>query len=91
MQQDTELDFERGEEVEPESSSILKKVADIMFTIFVFFVFFNTYLPFQQKVTDIEVIETSNPVNQIVYGSLLVISVFFNNLKKKRSHQNYQN
>lgn len=54
---------------------ILQRISLLSFYIFVFFVFFKTSLPFQEKGIDLENATTSNPLNQLVFGSLLIISI----------------
>jgi len=52
-----------------------EKLAQISFAIFLFFIFFNTSLPFRGRTRDIAEISTANPVNQLVYGALFIISI----------------
>jgi len=47
-------------------------VAKVSFIVFLFFSFFGTSLPFQNL--DPDIAETSNPVNQIVFSSVLILS-----------------
>ena len=52
-----------------------KKLSIVSFYIFVFFIFFNTSLPFGEKSFNLEEVSTSNPLNQLIFGSLLIISL----------------
>jgi O-antigen ligase len=52
-----------------------EKLAKISFAVFLFFVFFGTSIPFRERTRDIGEITTSNPVNQLVYGALFIISI----------------
>jgi len=54
--------------------SINSNIAKIAFIIFLYFTFFGTTLPFREKVTNVDDIVTSNILNQVVYGLLLLIS-----------------
>ncbi len=54
-----------------------------IFMVFLFFVFFGTKLPFGEKITEAENIATSNIVNQIVFGSLFICSVFLLIFKRR--------
>ena len=49
-------------------------LAKFSFLIYLFFMFFGTYMPFREKVIDPADISTSNPVNQFVLSSLYLIS-----------------
>ena len=52
-----------------------EKIAKISFAVFLFFIFFGTAIPFRERTRDIEEIATSNPVNQLVYGTLFIVSL----------------
>jgi len=54
-----------------------------IFTIFLFFIFFGTKMPFGEKITEAENIGTSNIVNQIVFGSLFMFSIILLIPKRK--------
>ena len=54
-----------------------------IFMVFLFFVFFGTKMPFGEKITEAENIATSNIVNQIVFGSLFICSVFLLIFKRR--------
>ncbi len=54
--------------------SVLGKIAKISYVIFIFFVFINTSA-FQERSHDVEELSTANPMNQLVFGSLLIISL----------------
>ena len=68
-------------------SKFLSFLAKASFFIYLFFIFFGTSLPFQEKIKDIQEIGTSNPVNQILFSFLYVVS--FISLIPKR-YQLYQ-
>ena len=61
-----------------------EKLAKISFALFLFFIFFGTSLPFRERSRDIEEIVTSNPVNQIVYGALFLVSFIVLYSKKNK-------
>jgi exopolysaccharide production protein ExoQ len=50
------------------------KLAKASLFLYLFFVFFGTSLPFQENIRSMEDFSTENPVNQIVYSSLFVLS-----------------
>ena len=58
-----------------------------LFAIFLFFVFFGTKMPFGEKITEAENIGTSNIVNQIVFGTLFICSIFLLILKRRELHE----
>lgn len=57
-------------------------LAKVSFFVYLFFIFFGTSIPFQEKITDVEDIRTSNLISQIVYSSLYIMS--FISLLSKR-------
>jgi len=59
-----------------EEKSVYRTVANISFFVFLFFAFFNTNLPFQERITEVEEISTSNKINQILYSLLFLASIF---------------
>jgi exopolysaccharide production protein ExoQ len=50
------------------------KLSKIIFSIYLFFVFFGTSMPFQPRKKELEEIGTSNIVNQIVFTALFLFS-----------------
>jgi len=53
-------------------NTVHSKIAIISFVIFLFFAFFGTSLPFQERVRDVDAIGTSNIVNQLVFSLLFL-------------------
>ncbi len=49
-------------------------IVRIMFTFYMFFIFFGTSVPFRVRPTDLAEIGTSNLANQIIFGSLFLVS-----------------
>ncbi len=47
----------------------------VIFTVFLFFIFFGTKMPFGEKITEAEDIGTSNVFNQAIFGGLFVLSI----------------
>lgn len=60
---------------EVKNNRLLYALSNTAFFIYFFFVFYGTTLPFREKIEDAEDLGSSNIVNQIVFGSLLVISI----------------
>lgn len=58
-----------------ERKSFYSVLAGISFTAFLFFTFFGTSIPFQDRIRDVADIASSNIVNQIVFSSLFVLSI----------------
>jgi O-antigen ligase len=57
-------------------SRIPSTLARVSFFIYFFFVFFGTSLPFQDySITSVDDIATSNPINQIIFTSLYLLSM----------------
>jgi len=54
----------------------LSYAAKISFILYIFFTFWGTKLPFQEKIYDVEDIVTSNIFNQIIYSGLFLVSFF---------------
>jgi len=52
-----------------------EKLAHISFSIFLFFIFFTTSLPFRGRTRDISEISTSNPANQIIFGTFFIVYI----------------
>lgn len=50
-------------------------LAQICFSFFLFFIFFGTSLPFQEKIQDSESLTTSNPIRQIVFSVIFFLSI----------------
>ncbi len=71
-----------------EYKNIYYKLAVLTFTIFIFFEFFGTALPFRPRVEEIEDIGTTNIVNQIVY-SILFLASCFTLFKKRKDFLNF--
>ncbi|GAB4294718.1 MAG: O-antigen ligase family protein [Ignavibacteriaceae bacterium] len=63
-------------ENEIEYPSYYKIVANGSFLVFLFFSIFGTALPFRPEATSVDDIGTSNIVNQVVYSTLFLTSVF---------------
>lgn len=61
---------------EDNKSKYLSYAAKISFILYIFFTFWGTKLPFQEKVYDVEDIASSNIFNQIIYSGLFLISFF---------------
>ena len=59
-------------------------ITKFCFIVYVFFVFFGTSLPFQKGVEQrsVEDMTTSNPINQIVFGALLIVSLILLSMKR---------
>ncbi len=51
-------------------------VAHITFFLYLFFLFYGTSIPFQEKITDVDEISTSNIVNQVVYTVLFLAALY---------------
>lgn len=51
-------------------------VAHVTFFLYLFFLFYGTSLPFQEKITDVDEISTSNIVNQVVYTFLFLAALY---------------
>ena len=62
-----------------------EKIAKISFAVFLFSIFFGTSLPFRERTRDIEEITTSNPLNQLVFGLLFIISIVMIYSKKSKA------
>ncbi|NOZ61314.1 MAG: O-antigen ligase family protein [Calditrichaeota bacterium] len=73
---------EKTELITPEAPPFFRFLANFSFAVFMFFTFFNTQMPFQQRVYDVASIGTTNIVNQIVY-TLLFFTAFISLLPKK--------
>lgn len=56
-------------------TSIPSILAKASFFVYLFFLFFGTSLPFQEKVTDVRDVATSNPVNQFLFSFLYILSL----------------
>lgn len=54
----------------------LSYAAKISFVLYIFFVFFGTKFPFQERSLDVEDITGSNVFNQIIFSGLFLISFF---------------
>lgn len=67
------------------AGNFYEKIAQISFTAFFFFTFFGTSLPFRERTRDIEEIVTSNPVNQLVFGALFIVSLIIIYSKKNEA------
>jgi len=65
------------------NGKLMSVFAKVSFAIYLFFVFFGTRMPFYEKITEAENLGTSNIINQIVFGSLFVISVILLIPKRK--------
>jgi exopolysaccharide production protein ExoQ len=63
---------DKDESLESRFMSFLAKVS---FAVYLFFIFFGTRMPFGEKITDAEDLTSSNIVNQVVFGSLFLISI----------------
>jgi O-antigen ligase len=69
------MDYIEKTTVEGFFSQIPSVLAKVSFLIYFFFVFFGTSLPFQDySITSVDDIATSNPINQIVFSSLYLLS-----------------
>lgn len=58
------------------STSASEKLGKITFLLFMLFVFFGTDIPFREPILNVEDIGTSNVVNQVVFSTLFVLSLF---------------
>ena len=61
---------------EDQSSLMHEKIASCSFFLYFFFVFFGTSLPFQPPVSEIDEKTTSNVLNQVIFSSLFLASMF---------------
>ena len=61
---------------EDNTSKYLSYAARISFVLYIFFTFWGTKLPFQEKIYDVEDIVSSNIFNQIIFSGLFLISFF---------------
>ncbi|MFX0142378.1 MAG: O-antigen ligase family protein, partial [Candidatus Hodarchaeota archaeon] len=59
-------------------------IAKFSFFVYIFFIIFGTELPFQEKITSLEDISTSNPVNQFVFSFLYILSFIHLVMKKQK-------
>ena len=57
------------------ANGYLYYLANAVFVVYFFFIFYGTTVPFREKIENAENIGTSNIVNQIVFGSLFLISL----------------
>lgn len=57
-----------------DKNSFYVKIARISFILYLFFIFFGTSLPFREKATEVDDIETSNITNQLVFSALFVLA-----------------
>lgn len=57
------------------ANGYLYYLANAVFVVYFFFIFYGTTVPFREKIENAEDIGTSNIVNQIVFGSLFLISL----------------
>ena len=55
--------------------SVYRKIVNLSFFIYLFFVFFGTSLPFRPPVENVDQKGTSNIVNQVVFSSLFLIGI----------------
>ena len=62
---------------------LMSLLAKVSFTIFLFFIFFGTQMPFGEKIWEAESMATSNVTNQIVFGGLFVCSIILLIPKKR--------
>ncbi len=51
-------------------------VAQISFFLYIFFSFYGTSLPFQPSLNEVDTIATSNIVNQLVFSTLFLTSIY---------------
>ncbi len=58
------------------SYTIYEKVTIISFVVFIFFEFFGTSLPFQPRIENVDEIGSSNLINQVVYTTLFLLSIY---------------
>lgn len=56
--------------------SIYSFAAYINFVVFLFFIFFGTKMPFGEKLKDVEVIATSNIINQVAFTFIFLTACF---------------
>ncbi len=78
------MDYVKSTTSADKVSPFYSKLAKISLFIYLFFVFFGTSAPFRERITDVEDITTSNPVNQIVFSFLYILS-FISILPKRHS------
>ncbi|MBW2202655.1 MAG: O-antigen ligase family protein [Deltaproteobacteria bacterium] len=57
------------------STFIQSILAKASFSVYLFFLFFGTSLPFQEKIVDVRDVATSNPVNQFLFSFLYILSL----------------
>jgi exopolysaccharide production protein ExoQ len=57
------------------ANNSITSLSRIAFFLYLFFVFFGTSMPFQEKITDPNDITLSNPVNQFVYPTIYLLSL----------------
>lgn len=72
----------RGAKSLKKCDQVPARLAKISFYIYIFFIFFGTSLPFQERIIDADSIATSNPFSQIVFSFLYILS--FISLLSKR-------
>jgi O-antigen ligase len=69
------VDLQNAERTSAEKdSSKFAVIARASFVIYIFFIFFGTQLPFQDAITDVEDIATSNLANQVIVSLLFLTS-----------------
>ena len=67
--------YSSNNEINENNNPYLFKLAKITFALYLFFIFFGTSLPFREKTRNLESISTSNTLNQIIFGTLFILSI----------------
>lgn len=57
------------------NESFYELIAKLNFVIYLIVLFFNTSLPFREKIENIEEISISNPINQIIFSLMFLIAL----------------
>lgn len=70
------MDYVKSVSAESYFSQLSSILAKVSFFMYLFFVFFGTSLPFQYEASSVEDIATSNPINQFLFSSLYLLSLF---------------
>src|ERR687895_757688 len=57
------------------ANNSITSLSRIAFFLYLFFVFFGTSMPFQEKITNPDDVTTSNPINQVVFPIIYLLSL----------------